>query len=931
MKNGILVISILMLAATAFGQYPPPDVSDALQKTSRTERTDVAGTLWLDAEDFQDYGGWYHDTQFIYLMGSGYLLAPGLGTPVKDAVATATLSESGAYTLWVRSRNWDPEHSPGIFKVKVGDTFSTLCGNAKSGEWVWQQAGIFPLEAGEQTLRLVDQSGYYGRCDALVLTRDEKFSPPKQEEMAAARAKYTGLELMPVVQGSFDVIVVGGGPAGTSAAIAAARQGAKTALIQDRPVLGGNGSKEFAVGMNGAANQQAQMREGGIINEATLINSFHQTTDFTEAFTELATAEPNLRLFLNTRVDGVIMADQETIQGVKTVHALDGTRSEFHGDYFIDCTGDGWVGYFSGAEFRVGREAKSEFNEKPAPKEADHITMSACVNSEGGPFMVKTENRVSYEPPGWAAKLPVPLHRKIESLAYRHWWMEYPGTVDDVWEGEYARDYLLRIAYGFADYVKNHWEKKETAKNHTLNNIGFFLGRRESRRLMGDYILNLNDVLQPRWFEDSITSYGWSADIHHPQGIFSGKGGPYDCDYRVNPGGGIPFRCIYSKNIPNLLMAGRCISVSHYALGTTRIMMTCATIGQAAGTAAAMCSEYTMTPREVGQERIKELQQRLIKEDQYIPRIQNEDPADLARKAIATASSEQEVWAVNETYHNRPGTVDRGNKAVPLTSRTVMCPAGRLQAVGTLNFLIDNRSAQEAAVTLQLYTSPAFQDFENLTPVTEIPVTIPPDFTGTLPVKVDCELPGRFLVARFKGGAKGVYWEVSHANPPLMCEWSKWEWNQSVHLKTSMVPAFYATPALEWDYDFGAANIINGKTRFWYTNSSVNMWSSDPDQPLPQWVQLAWDQPQTVSEVRLIFDTNLDRRRYKNPIVPERISDYEIQAWLDGGWKTIVSETGNIQRLRIHRIEPVETEKLRVVASKTGGDPSARIYELRVY
>jgi hypothetical protein len=357
-------------------------------------------------------------------------------------------------------------------------------------------------------------------------------------------------------------------------------------------------------------------------------------------------------------------------------------------------------------------------------------------------------------------------------------------------------------------------------------------------------------------------------------------------------------------------------------------MMTCATLGQAAGTAAAMCDEYSMTPREVGHKRIKELQQRLIKGDQYIPRITNEDPADLARTAVATASSEQAVWTVDETYHIRPGTVD-GNSVKPLTKTMVMCPVGRQQAVGTLNFLIENRTGNEVNVIAQLCSSPAFEDFTNLTSVTEVPVTIPPKFKGAFPVKMDCEVQGRFMVLRFSGDADGVVWQLSHSNPPWMCEGTKQR--EKVRLKTSIVPAFYASPPIEWDYDFSASNVINGKTRFWWTDSSVNLWSSDPDQPLPQWVQLAWEQPQTISEVRLIFDTNLDRRRYENPVVPERISDYEIEAWIDGAWKILVSETGNIQRQRIHRIAPVETDKLRVVASKTGGDASARIYEVRVY
>ena len=189
---------------------------------------------------------------------------------------------------------------------------------------------------------------------------------------------------------------------------------------------------------------------------------------------------------------------------------------------------------------------------------------------------------------------------------------------------------------------------------------------------------------------DIITHYGWGTDVHHPKGIFSGEEGPFDCNYHVRMGGGVPYRCIYSRNISNLLMAGRNISVSHYALGTTRIMMTCATLGQAAGTAAAMCAEYDLTPRAVGQQRIDELQQRMLREDQYIPRIKNEDPADLALKATVTASSE-----MDPVNYAREYALKQDGKSVRLNSRTIQCANGRLQALGTLHFQVDNQQGRD--------------------------------------------------------------------------------------------------------------------------------------------------------------------------------------------------------------------------------------------
>jgi len=926
------MLSLLTFLNGAFGQYPAPFVSQALQKNSRPVLEEVVpGTIWIDAEDFSDYGGWYHDTQFIHLMGSGYLLAGGTGTPVKDAVTTISVKKPGSYTLWVRSRNWDAGFAPGTFKVQVGEKISGLLGNDPGEEWVWQNGGSYDLTAGETGLRLMDQTGYYGRCDALVLTLDPAFVPPPFEALADARAKYTGLDLQPEIFDGFDVIVIGGGPAGTSAAIAAARHGARTALIQDRPVLGGNSGYEFAVRMNGAGSKNAHMREGGIINEAVMMHAISTSGGFSPAFQQLADAETNLTVFLNMRVDGVLMTSDEVIKGVKAVHTLDGRRFEFYGALFIDCTGDGWVGYYASADFRLGREARSEFNEAVAPELADNITMSACLNSEGGPLLRNTGSPVQFTPKPWAAQLPKGFSRPIAGLGMRYWWIEYPGDTDDLWQAEEARDYLIRISFGYVDFLKNRWPEKLKAEKYDVDNVGVFLGRRESRRLEGDYVLNLNDVLGARWFEDSITHYGWYVDVHHPLGIFSTEG-PFECNYRVPMGGGIPFRCLYSKNITNLLMAGRCISVSHYALGTTRIMMTCATTGQAAGTAAAMAAGRGITPRDVGRDHIHELQQRLLRDDQYIPALKNEDPADLARNAVCTASSVQDVWEIDADYYRRPGTLQKGVKTLPLCARWVMCPVGKQQKIGTLNFYVENTQKTDCEVFLNIHASLQFRDFKNIKAAVKIPVTIPANFSGILPVEVNQNIAGKFLVMRFSeksGSAAKVYWLQSQSNPPQMCSFFSYKGEEVYEDKT--LPAFFAQPALQWDYDFSAENVINGLTRC-LPDGSVNMWSSDPAQPLPQWVQLAWEKPQEIKEVRLIFDTNLDRWQYvDNPGIPERVSDYELQAWINHSWQTIAAERGNIQRLRIHQLDPVTTDRLRVLVTKTGGDASARIFEIRAY
>jgi hypothetical protein len=258
-----------------------------------------------------------------------------------------------------------------------------------------------------------------------------------------------------------------------------------------------------------------------------------------------------------------------------------------------------------------------------------------------------------------------------------------------------------------------------------------------------------------------------------------------------------------------------------------------------------------------------------------------------------------------------------------------MCGAGRLKAVGTLNFMIENKEHRDVEVVLNLSSASEFQDYENLKPVAEIPVVIPAGFKGELPVKVDREMDDEFLVMAFEGNVRNVNWAVSRQSLPQICSYSVW--NGHEHYQTKHVPAFYATPPLENHVDFGAACVNNGKTRVWQFDGSVNMWMSDPAQSMPQWVQLAWEKPQAVSEVRVVFDTNLNRTWFEQLAVPERVKDYEIQAWVEGTWKTVAEETGNIQRLRIHKIEPVQADKIRVVVKKTWGDKAARIFEVRAY
>ncbi|TWU39803.1 FAD-dependent oxidoreductase [Novipirellula artificiosorum] len=657
--------------------YDPIDVSGGefnncipFRKKPRVIREAVPGFLWADAADFQDYGGWALDTQHVGFMGSSYLIAHGTSKTVSDATLKLKAVKPGEYRLWIRSRNWIPEHAPGTFGVAVNGTDSgKTFGAQKEKGWIWQDGGVHEL-SGAALLTLQDKTGIFGRCSSIILTRDLNYQPPvKIEAFKNERARLSGVSNEIKRGGSYDVIVVGGGPSGGPAAIAAARTGAKTALVSNRPVLGGNSSAEIGVPVQGAAKKHPgkPVRETGIIEEAGRIELYGMTEEqltkqgysvtMSRPFKTLADAEPQLDLHENFWLEGVKKKGAR-ITEVILVDTLTGERKSLSGKMFIDCTGDAWLGHHAGADERVGREAFSEYQEEGAPEEADNITMSACLRAGRRDMRKVTfhqsrkhETPQAYTPPPWIYDLPEEwlngrmgggsqegMYRRMTSWAVNGtWWYEHPGDVDDLWDPEFARDELIRVNYTMWDYFKNHWEERKRLAKYSLDYVGFMAGKRESRRLMGDLVLNANDAIENRQFDDVIAHTGWTLDVHHHLGILSTEG-PFTIDTHI-PIGQIPYRCLYSRNIDNLLMAGRCASATHLALGTVRIQASCAVTGQAAGTAAGVALKHQTTPRGVYQEHMTELQQLLLKNDQYVPGIPNRDPADLALGAKVTATS----------------------------------------------------------------------------------------------------------------------------------------------------------------------------------------------------------------------------------------------------------------------------------------------------
>jgi hypothetical protein len=431
-----------------------------------------------------------------------------------------------------------------------------------------------------------------------------------------------------------DFCVVGGGIAGMFAAIAAARRGSKVALIQDRPVLGGNASSEIRMWICGAHG--LNNRETGLLEEVNLENNYRNPgSNFSiwdSVLYQAVRFEPNITLLLNCSVNEASMSDGR----IRSVRAWQGTAETWHSveaKLFADCSGDSILAPLTKAEFRIGREARDEFDEDIQPAVADRKTMGMSCLLQAR----QTDSPKPYIPPPWARKFPDEASLANRGHGYtgnnNFWWIELGGEEDSIHDTEKLRDELLAIAFGVWDHIKNHGD--HGADNWELEWVGFLPGKRESRRYVGDHLLTQNDVRSEGRFEDIIAYGGWSMDDHHPAG-FNHPGAPTIFHPAPSPYG-IPYRCLYSVNIPNLFFAGRNISTTHAALSSTRVMATCGLLGQAVGTAAAIAIAEGCSPREVGQLHLTQLQQNLMDDDCFLP-WQRRAIAELSAKAKLSAS-----------------------------------------------------------------------------------------------------------------------------------------------------------------------------------------------------------------------------------------------------------------------------------------------------
>ena len=463
-----------------------------------------------------------------------------------------------------------------------------------------------------------------------------------------------------------DVLVAGGGMSGVCAAIAAARHGALVILVQDRSRLGGNSSSEVRmhiVGANWHKNRPG-WREGGILEELRLDDAVNNRQRCRELWDLLlydrVVAEPNITLLLDSTLHGArVVSGRITEAFVR----CESTEHDYRitAKIFCDCTGDSRLAVEAGAEIRRGRESRADLNESLAPDQPDLETLGSSILFTAR----KHDGPMPFKAPAWARRITRNelQRRTIKSWEYGYWWIEWGGHLDTIGDNPRIRHELLAIVLGIWDYIKNSGDLPGTAE-WALDWVGMIPGKRESRRVIGDHLLTQHDLVQGGNFEDAVAIGGWPMDDHPPGGFDSVSNSP-GSQVATRDVFGIPLRALYSRNISNLMMAGRNISASHVAFTSTRVMGTCSVMGQAVGTAAAVCIRDRISPRDLAGSptQLAALRQTLLRDDQTLKNVRNEDPLDLARAASVTASGESAdgpaVKVINGWSRDHPGDAVR--------------------------------------------------------------------------------------------------------------------------------------------------------------------------------------------------------------------------------------------------------------------------------
>jgi len=571
----------------------------------------AAAHLFVEAESFQQKGGWVVDQQFMDQMGSPYLMAHGMGSPVIDAISSVTFPKTGDYYVFVRTYNWTSQwkkgEGPGKFTLFVGNRQLLSPLGTVGNAWMWQPAGKVSIKNVKNTIRLHDLTGFDGRCDAIFFTTDKNEVPPSEmKSLGSFRRSALNLPADASKAGTYDLVVVGAGIAGMSAAVSAARLGCKVALINDRPIIGGNNSSDIRVHLGGRIEQQPYPELGGLQKEfgPTKEGNAQPAENYEDQKKlDWIASEKNVTLFLNYHATSVKKVGNEIVAVVAT-QIETGRELCFEAKLFADCTGDGTIGYLAGADYRMGREGKSEFDESIAPDKPDKMTMGASVQ------WYSVDNK---KPCGFPAfDYGISFNDKnSEKVMMGEWTWETGMNRDQINDFEKIRDYGLLVVYSNWSFLKNQMKDRSQYQDRKLGWVAYVAGKRESRRLMGDYILKEDDITKNVMHEDASFITTWSIDLHRPDpdntAHFPGNEFKAVTKHILIHPYAVPYRCLYSRNIENLFMAGRDISVTHVALGTVRVMRTTGMMGEVVGMAASLCKKHNASPRGIYQSYLPEL------------------------------------------------------------------------------------------------------------------------------------------------------------------------------------------------------------------------------------------------------------------------------------------------------------------------------------
>lgn len=739
-----------------------------------------------------------------------------------------------------------------------------------------------------------------------------------------------------------DFVVAGGGLAGVCCAITAAREGLDVILVQDRPVLGGNASSEVRMWVVGATshmgNNNRWAREGGVIDEILVENLWRNpggnTVVFDGLLLEKVVQEPNITLLLNTAVEAGTMEGSR----IGAVHAYCSQNQILYritAPLYCDASGDGILGYLSGAGFRMGSEGRSEFGEPLAEEQPGTALLGHSLYF----YARDTGKPIRYVPPSFALTdiSPILKYRelKVSDYGQRLWWLEYGGMLDTVHDTEKIKWELWRLAYGVWNHIKNSGQYPD-ADNLALEWMGMIPGKRESRRFEGDLMLRQQDIVEQRLHPDAVSYGGWAIDLHPPEGVYSP--GPACTQWHAKGVYQIPYRTMYSRDIANLFLTGRLISVSHIAFGSIRVMATCAHNGQAVGMAAAVCREQNLLPRDlVMQPHIGILQQRLLRSGQYVPGVINEDPADLARTAKITASSTLSL-AVMAADSDKMLLLDH--------DCAVLLP---LQAGSFPAFSVTVEATEQTTLVAELWKSAKPGNFTPEIQLASTPVAVCQGNAATAVLQFAGEIPEPgYIFLIFRSNPQLQIRQTHSRIPGVMT--LHHTMNAAVARSAVQQPpansgidtfAFWlpkrrragAEIALTIDPPlcaFQASQIINGIAR---PVNAVNGWVPAMEDRSPR-LRLTWPVQHKIQSIQIVFDTDFDHpmesvlMTHPESAMPSCVRRFRIRDGVDRVLAEV--EENHHTRWRLDLPEPVSTDAVEVEILDTWGGLPA-IYEVRCY